>query len=579
PDLNGEFCLRLTLTLLHFIWQGAAIALLAAGAGAALRRTGAATRYWVFVAALGAMALYPPITYHTLTRLEEETGVAVPQTALSSDPNGGLGGDAGMDFGAGLGMDLGAGLKPDPTGGGTPDGGVSQPDDETRTVSSPLLPVGAGVKPDPAVERPQPDASLLKRVSQSVSRVFASDAYARVAPWVAGGYFAGVLVMLARLLLALRGGRGLRRHALPVTEPALRATIARAAVAFHLHVMPAVAWCERVAVPTVVGLLKPTILLPLSLSSGLSQDQIELLLLHELAHLRRHDPWVNLAQWVIETAMFFHPAVWWVSRRIRAERELACDDRVLAAGVDAARYADSLLRMAELSRLAATASDPTVALALGSHGSRFSGFGHRVLRLIEGREALESLRPARVWPVAVALVVLLVGCYAIACRPEAEDTRQSNDPLGIQYRGLQVGLGDSLYNPNGEKIGERLNWQYVSGGGEPREIMRRLIFDFPETPEPIFFDGLAFSCAGTRADKRAWEKKPEGTLTAVSAQVLRIEMDGQTPQVIADIPFFAQKSQNDYLFPPVMDVVLSYYYGPPGESLYRFNGPFKWGQA
>jgi beta-lactamase regulating signal transducer with metallopeptidase domain len=571
PDLNGEFCLRLTLTLLHFLWQGVAIALLAAGVGAALRRAGAAARYWVFVAALGAMALCPPITYHTLTRLE---GIAAP-AELSADPNGVSGDDAGTDSGAGLGMGLGmnpgAGLKPAPTGEWTQDGGVSQPSDETRTSPSPLLPVGAGLEPDLPVEQPQPDASLLKRVSKSVSQAFVSDAYARVAPWVAGGYFAGVLAMLARLLLALRGGRGLRRHALPVTEPALRAMFERAAAVLHLRARPALAWCGRVAVPTVVGLLKPTILLPVSLSSGLAPDQIEMLLLHELAHLRRHDHWVNLAQWVVETAMFFHPAVWWVSRRIRAERELACDDCVLAAGVAEASYADSLLRMAELSRLTATPSDPTVALALGSHGSRFSEFGHRVLRLIEGREALESLRPARVWPVVTALIVLLAGCYTIACRPEAEDTRQSNDPLGIQYRGLQVGLSDSLYNPQGEKIGERLNWQYGSGPGYSKEEKRRLIFDFPKTSEPIFFDSLGIFCGGTPAEKRDWRKKTKGRDLVIGMQ-LWTEMDGQTRQLIGDGPGSSPRDQLD--LPSVGDIVLRYYYGPPGKSLYRFSAPF-----
>ncbi len=574
PDLNGEFCLRLTLTLLHFLWQGVAIALLAAGAGAALRHAGAAARYWVFVAALGAMALCPPITYHTLTRLEDAPQEAVPQTALPPETEALRPGEGSLPG------TVGTGFAPVSIGNSFSDTGLPRTVDLSPGSEGGSSGTGAeaGLKPAPT-EKTVSDASLLKRVSRSVSQAFASDAYARVAPWVAGGYFAGVLVMLARLFLALRGGRGLRRQSRPVTEPALRATIARAAVAFHLHVMPAVAWCERVAVPTVVGLLKPTILLPLSLSSGLSPEQVEMLLLHELAHLRRHDHWVNLAQWIVETAMFFHPAVWWVSRRIRAEREIACDDRVLAAGVDATPYADSLLRMAELSRLATTPSDPSAALALGSHGSRFSGFGHRVLRLIEGREALESLRPARVWPVAVALVVLLAGCYAIACRPEAPDTRQSNDPLGIQYRGLQVGLSDSLYNPQGEKIGERLNWQYGSGFGGPKEMQRRLIFDFPETPEPIFFEKLAVSCAGTRADKRAWEKKTKGAFTILDTPELREEMDGQTLQVIADIPFFAQKSQDDYLFPPVMDVVLSYYYGPPGKSQYRFSGPFRWDQT
>jgi len=117
-----------------------------------------------------------------------------------------------------------------------------------------------------------------------------------------------------------------------------------------------VAWCARVAVPTVVSLVKPAILLPLSLSSGLSAAQVEMLLLHELAHLRRRDHWINLAQWAIETLLFFHPAVWMISRRVRVERELACDDMVLAAGVGQTPYAESLLRMAELSRRAVAPS-------------------------------------------------------------------------------------------------------------------------------------------------------------------------------------------------------------------------------
>ena len=81
-----------------------------------------------------------------------------------------------------------------------------------------------------------------------------------------------------------------------------------------------------VAVPILVGWLKPVIVLPTSVISGFSPEQVEALIVHELAHIRRHDYLVNLLQAAVETVLFYHPAVWWVSGRIRAEREHCCDD-------------------------------------------------------------------------------------------------------------------------------------------------------------------------------------------------------------------------------------------------------------
>ncbi len=102
------------------------------------------------------------------------------------------------------------------------------------------------------------------------------------------------------------------------------------------------------SVPVVVGIAKPLVLLPASLASGLVPDQIESLLTHELAHIRRHDLWVNLVQRLIEAAFFFHPAVWYISGRVSMERENCCDDFVLSTGWPRVQYADALVRMAEL---------------------------------------------------------------------------------------------------------------------------------------------------------------------------------------------------------------------------------------
>ena len=81
-----------------------------------------------------------------------------------------------------------------------------------------------------------------------------------------------------------------------------------------------------VQAPVVVGWLRPAVLVPVGALAGLPADQVEALLLHELAHIRRHDYLVNLLQGVVEAILFYHPAVWWISGHIRVERELCCDD-------------------------------------------------------------------------------------------------------------------------------------------------------------------------------------------------------------------------------------------------------------
>ncbi len=98
----------------------------------------------------------------------------------------------------------------------------------------------------------------------------------------------------------------------------------------------------HVDVPVVAGFLRPVILLPAGLLTGLPAAQLEYLLLHELAHIRRFDYAVNLVQTAVEGLLFYHPAVWWVSGVLREEREHCCDDVVLSAGADPLAYAQTL---------------------------------------------------------------------------------------------------------------------------------------------------------------------------------------------------------------------------------------------
>jgi hypothetical protein len=128
-------------------------------------------------------------------------------------------------------------------------------------------------------------------------------------------------------------------------------------------------------VPTVIGWLRPVVLLPIASLSGLTTQQIEMILAHELAHIRRHDFIVNLMQAVVETLLFYHPAVWWISQRIRVEREHCCDDVAVAMFGDPLQYARALTRFEEL-RL-----DPAHALLAANGGSLLT----RIRRLVGTR--------------------------------------------------------------------------------------------------------------------------------------------------------------------------------------------------
>lgn len=101
------------------------------------------------------------------------------------------------------------------------------------------------------------------------------------------------------------------------------------------------------AVPAAIGFFQPTIVFPGWLLPKLSAAEIKIILLHEFAHLRRRDDWTNLAQKIVKAVFFFHPAVWWIENRLTLEREMACDDLVLAETASPRAYASSLISFAE----------------------------------------------------------------------------------------------------------------------------------------------------------------------------------------------------------------------------------------
>ena len=126
--------------------------------------------------------------------------------------------------------------------------------------------------------------------------------------------------------------------------------------------------------PTVVGWLRPAILLPVAALASLSPAQVEAILAHELAHIRRHDYAVNVLQTIAETLLFYHPAVWWLSKRIRAEREHCCDDIAVAVCGDPVSYAQALAEL-ETWRTGSTT------MAMAATGGALLDRGRRILRV------------------------------------------------------------------------------------------------------------------------------------------------------------------------------------------------------
>jgi beta-lactamase regulating signal transducer with metallopeptidase domain len=167
-------------------------------------------------------------------------------------------------------------------------------------------------------------------------------------PAIVTVWLTGVLLFSLRLLMQWqRARRLLAKDSAPACEPWLSAAkrIGRA-----LGVRRAVRVLESAAVrvPAAFGWLRPVIVLPASAIAGLSPAQLEMILAHELAHIRRHDFLVNLLQAALETLLFYHPAVWWISRRVRIERENCCDDLAVAVCGNPVQYARALARLEEL---------------------------------------------------------------------------------------------------------------------------------------------------------------------------------------------------------------------------------------
>lgn len=359
---------RAAATLLHSLWQAALLAV-AAAVVCRLGRLAVTAQYLVYATALAVCATALPLTYWMIDAERRPVVAAATKAA--------------------------PGESRESANGASPVGSVSV-EVWATAVRQPLRPRSRPSIPDSTV-----------RASS-----FAAT-WQRAIPWLLACYAVGVIGMLVRLALGVVGAERLRRAAIPITDGPVMRALTAARRRWPLHRAPLVARSEQVVVPALVGLLQPTILLPVSSAAGLTPHELELVLAHELAHVVRRDLWVTLFQRIVETVLFFNPAIWYLSRRTSMLREFcadeaACRETSTRAATLRVDYATALLHMAELAR-PSLRGKPAL-LALAAAGRSPSEFRRRIARLL-GEPVREPLQASRsgLALVALATVALAVG--------------------------------------------------------------------------------------------------------------------------------------------------------------------------
>jgi hypothetical protein len=154
---------------------------------------------------------------------------------------------------------------------------------------------------------------------------------------------------LLRLTAGLWQLRGLRRSCIAINPATLDLAIQKTVAEFSSSRAVTLATSENVSVPAAIGFFKPMIVIPAWALQELPPEELNIILLHEFAHLRRWDDWTNLLQKIVRCVFLFHPAVWWIDSQLALEREMACDDEVLAETANPPGYAKCLISLFEKS--------------------------------------------------------------------------------------------------------------------------------------------------------------------------------------------------------------------------------------
>jgi beta-lactamase regulating signal transducer with metallopeptidase domain len=223
-------------------------------------------------------------------------------------------------------------------------------------------------------------------------------------PYISAIYLVGLLLNTGRLILARKKINAIKQSM--SIDIALRHAVDKFAVMLNISKKVKTGFSKLVDVPCMVGYFKPVILLPFSLVTYLSTEEIEAILLHELAHIKRNDYLVNMIQQVISILLFFNPCAQLINKIINEERENCCDDLVVKATADPIIYAKALLKLEQTRQ-------NDWQLALAATGKKYHLL-NRIERIMKTKKQIPSLRPT-----LLAMLILTVGIGAMALlKPE-----------------------------------------------------------------------------------------------------------------------------------------------------------------
>jgi len=405
---------RVGWALVHFLWQGAAVALVLAVLLALLRRRSAQARWALSCAALALLAVLPVATALTVSvEAPGRSGLAPTAGAAYSM----------MSTGVSVELPMGPASPPQPDFAQSP-----QPSQAT-----------------PLPAQPAPTAPAEQIAAVSWHRQL-QDAIQPALPWAILVWLAGVIVMsvwhFGGWLQVRRMRRLGTRPAGAVVQEMFDRVLQRLGVRRPVRLLESV----RMAVPAAVGWLRPVVLLPVGAVTGLTPRQLEAILAHELAHIRRWDCLVQALAAVIETLLFYHPVVWWVCRQIRQESEQCCDDLAVGVCGDRRCYAHALAKVAELGAARSRASRRDAAFAAAATGGKLLP---RIRRLL-GAEMPGPLSLGRCLSGVLALLTIIAIAIAVgvSCSSEqAPHTALSNmsaTQLATQpatQPGVSIGFG------------------------------------------------------------------------------------------------------------------------------------------
>jgi beta-lactamase regulating signal transducer with metallopeptidase domain len=336
--------------LLHSLWQFALVVFLAGATVRAMRRNSAELRYVVLVSAMGVSVGLPVATWFFQRGNQPDQLTSSEMAAVRSLTDAGANPRIATNalFDHPLVLRDAQRERPTPRLNQPIMPRVAQREGPAHSPVAKLMTTSKAPVPIPVESEPAPS-----RLEQ------AAEVLRPWLVWIVAGWSLGVVLCSLRPLLGWHTLRRLRHTGVSPVPDEVPPIMSRLSQRLGLRRTVQVLQSTLTHGPVVVGYLRPVILLPVSLVTSIPGSQLEMILLHELAHVRRHDFMINLLQVLIETLFFYHPAIWWLSRRIRTEREHCCDDLVVSLLGNGVEYGRALLAVEELRGRSA-------ALALGA---------------------------------------------------------------------------------------------------------------------------------------------------------------------------------------------------------------------